>query len=150
MSDVDRIADALFERIRRLAVSALTQPLGAGGLVVAEIANTESGATLNKWIDVYESLLRRNDGQRIELSSLSTRFNEIIRAVHGDGVYAEREWPSLHEVRSLSERLYRSQGIQTQHLLGHKNQEMTDKYNDERGLTAAEWKHLAIPGPGRL
>lgn len=47
MSDVDRIADALFERIRRLAVSALTQPLGAGGLVVAEIANTESGATLN-------------------------------------------------------------------------------------------------------
>lgn len=99
----------------------------------------------NKWIDVYESLLRRNDGQRIELSSLSTRFNEIIRQLLGDAVHAEGEWPSLHEVRSLSERLYRSQGIQTQHLLGHKNQEMTDKYNDDRGLTSAEWKHLAIP-----
>lgn len=335
MSDVDRIADALFDRFRRLVVSALAQPLDAGGLVVAEIAHTESGATISKWIDVYDALLqergydpqtlknrranlkhvrqlwgssqlrdikprhisaalqtflpdrssmarrifdelrdvfreavanewcesnpvlntrrppnkikrkrlsleawdamcevalvhrqawvlymlllalvtgqrradlgkmrfddvwdgylhieqqkkagkgygarvalplalrldaigvtlgeviemckhyskagptllRRNDGQRIELSSLSTRFNEIIRAVHGDGVYAEREWPSLHEVRSLSERLYRDQGIQTQHLLGHKNQEMTDKYNDDRGLTAAEWKRLAI------
>lgn len=90
------------------------------------------------------TLLRRNDGQRIELSSLSTRFNEIIRAVHGDGVYAEREWPSLHEIRSLSERLYRAQGIRTQFLLGHKDQVMTDKYNDDRGLTAAEWKCLAL------
>lgn len=50
----------------------------------------------------------------------------------------------------LPVRLYRSQGIQTQHLLGHKNQEMTDKYNDDRGLSAAEWKHLAIPGSGQI
>lgn len=90
------------------------------------------------------TLLRRNDGRPIELSSLSTRFNEVIRSLLGPQAYAEREWPSLHEVRSLSERLYRSQGIQTQHLLGHKNQEMTDKYNDDRGLTAAEWKHLVV------
>jgi enterobacteria phage integrase len=90
------------------------------------------------------TLLRRNDGKRIELSSLSNRFNEIIRTLMGNAAYAEREWPSLHEVRSLSERLYRAQGIQTQHLLGHKNQEMTDKYNDDRGLSAAEWKCLAI------
>lgn len=109
------------------------------------------GVTLGEVIEMCKhyskpgpTLLRRSDGERIELSSLSTRFNEIIRAVHGDGVYAEREWPSLHEVRSLSERLYRSQGIQTQHLLGHKNQEMTDKYNDDRGLTASEWKCLVV------
>lgn len=109
------------------------------------------GVTLGEVIEMCRhysrpgpTLLRRNDGQRIELSSLSTRFNEIIRTVAVDVGYADREWPSLHEVRSLSERLYRTQGIQTQHLLGHKNQEMTDKYNDDRGLTAAEWKHLAI------
>lgn len=90
------------------------------------------------------TLLRKSDGDPIELSSLSTRFNELIRSLSGQGAYKEREWPSLHEVRSLSERLYRQQGIQTQHLLGHKNQEMTDKYNDDRGLSAAEWKHLNI------
>ena len=50
----------------------------------------------------------------------------------------------LSDPHPLPVRLYRSQGIQTQHLLGHKNQEMTDKYNDDRGLTAAEWKRLAI------
>ena len=58
MSDVDRIADALFDRFRRLVVSALAQPLDAGGLVVAEIAHTESGATISKWIDVYDALLQ--------------------------------------------------------------------------------------------
>lgn len=90
------------------------------------------------------TLLRRGDGKSIELSSLSTRFNELIREVCGKDAYKTREWPSLHEVRSLSERIYREQGIQTQHLLGHKHQEMTDKYNDDRGLTAAAWKHLRV------
>ncbi|WP_313683770.1 phage integrase Arm DNA-binding domain-containing protein [Pantoea sp.] len=49
--------------------------------------------------------------------------------------------PSFHEQRSLSERLYRSQGIDTQILLGHKSIAMTEKYNDDRG---ADWKILAI------
>ncbi|EFE93974.1 hypothetical protein HMPREF0758_4069 [Serratia odorifera DSM 4582] len=30
-------------------------------------------------------------------------------------------------------RLYRAQGINTQHLLGHKSQQQTDRYNDDRG-----------------
>ena len=41
--------------------------------------------------------------------------------------------PTFHEQRSLAERLYRDQGIDTQRLLGHKNQAQTDKYNDDRG-----------------
>ncbi|HAT1602523.1 TPA: tyrosine-type recombinase/integrase [Raoultella ornithinolytica] len=41
--------------------------------------------------------------------------------------------PTFHEQRSLSERLYREQGIDTQKLLGHKSKKMTDKYNDDRG-----------------
>jgi len=109
------------------------------------------GLTLGDVIDLCQhyckpgpTLVRRNERKRIEMSSLSNRFNEIIRTVMGNTAYADREWPSLHEIRSLSERLYRAQGIQTQHLLGHKHQDMTDKYNDDRGLTAAEWKHLAI------
>lgn len=49
--------------------------------------------------------------------------------------------PSFHEQRSLAERLYREQGIDTQTLLGHSSKTMTDKYNDTRGK---EWKKLAI------
>ncbi|MBZ8693840.1 integrase [Escherichia coli] len=49
--------------------------------------------------------------------------------------------PSFHEQRSLSERLFREQGIDTQILLGHSNQKMTDIYNDVRGK---EWKKLVI------
>ena len=41
--------------------------------------------------------------------------------------------PTFHEQRSLSERLYREQGLDTQKLLGHKSRKMTDRYNDDRG-----------------
>lgn len=49
--------------------------------------------------------------------------------------------PTFHEQRSLSERLYRKQGIDTKSLLGHKNQSMTDVYNDDRG---DEWITIAV------
>ena len=117
----------------------LTLRLNVVGVTLGEVIET-----CRAYAPVGPTLLRKSDGKPIELSSLSTRFNELIRSVEGAAAYRDREWPSLHEVRSLSERLYRQQGIQTQHLLGHKNQEMTDKYNDDRGLSAADWKHLAV------
>lgn len=43
-----------------------------------------------------------------------------------------KKLPSFREQRSLSERLYRSQGIDTMTLLGHKHQYITDSYNDIR------------------
>lgn len=49
--------------------------------------------------------------------------------------------PTFHEQRSLSERLYRAQGLNTQQLLGHKNQAQTDKYNDDRGK---DWMVVAV------
>ncbi|HGH3389972.1 phage integrase Arm DNA-binding domain-containing protein [Citrobacter portucalensis] len=49
--------------------------------------------------------------------------------------------PSFHEQRSLSERLFREQGIDTRLLLGHSSQKMTDVYNNARGK---EWKKLVI------
>lgn len=48
--------------------------------------------------------------------------------------------PSFHEQRSLLERLYRTQGIDTQ-VLGHSSKTITDRYNDLRGK---EWKKLVI------
>jgi integrase len=40
---------------------------------------------------------------------------------------------TFHEQRSLAERLYKSQGLNTQVLLGHKTQSQTDRYHDDRG-----------------
>lgn len=63
-----------------------------------------------------------------------------------DAVFKKEYWkeynpPSLFEIRSLSERLYRNQGINTQLLLGHKYSSTTDLYNDLRGR---EWQYLKI------
>jgi integrase len=88
-------------------------------------------------------MLRRKGGGGIELSSLSARFNEYIKLAVGASTYDQYEWPSLHEIRSLSARLYRAQGIDVQTLLGHKHAEMTAIYEDDRGLSAAEWKQVA-------
>ena len=115
----------------------LTLRLDEIGLTLADVI-----AICRRYGPMGQTLLRRNDGKPIELSSLSTRFNEVIRGCCGTRAYGDHEWPSLHEVRSLAERLYRKQGIATQHLLGHKSQDMTDKYNDDRGLTAGEYKRL--------
>ncbi|MBU0538529.1 MAG: tyrosine-type recombinase/integrase [Gammaproteobacteria bacterium] len=90
-----------------------------------------------------KTLLRKPNGKPPGLASLSARFEECF-----DSVYPE--WPedgtqpSLHECRSLAERLYRAQGIDTQTLLGHKHQSMTDKYNDDRGLSRNDWKTLVL------
>lgn len=46
----------------------------------------------------------------------------------GDGTPA-----TFHEQRSLAERLYKTQGINTKELLGHKSQTQTDRYHDDRG-----------------
>jgi enterobacteria phage integrase len=62
-----------------------------------------------------------------------------------DKVFSREYWSgtptTFHEIRSLSERLYREQNIDTMTLLGHKSQQMTDKYNDNRGR---EYKKLKI------
>lgn len=90
-----------------------------------------------------EYLLRSKGGKPIEMSSLSARFREHILAVLGPDAHAQYEWPSLHEVRSLSARTYIAEGMPpatVQTLLGHKHAEMTAIYLNDRGLTDAEWK----------
>ena len=86
-------------------------------------------------------LLRKNNGGRLADASLSARFEEARKAVlpSAEGIPA-----CLHECRSLSERLYRAQGLNTMVLLGHKHQAMTDIYNDDRGLSKGHWKTLLL------
>jgi len=87
-------------------------------------------------------LLRKHNGQALGMASLSARFEEAREAALP--AFASGHPPSLHECRSLAERLYRKQGINTMRLLGHRHQSMTDMYNDDRGLTDGEWKTLVL------
>ncbi|WP_413724670.1 tyrosine-type recombinase/integrase [Sodalis sp. RH16] len=70
--------------------------------------------------------------RQIMVHSLSHRFQAVR-----DAIFPRDQWlgtpPSFHEQRSLAERLYRDQGINTQRLLGHKYQRTTDRYDDDRG-----------------
>lgn len=86
-------------------------------------------------------LLRKHNGKQLGDASLSARFEEAREGALGE---LGQHPPSLHECRSLSERLYRAQGINTMTLLGHKHQAMTDMYHDDRGLTKGEWKTLSL------
>lgn len=94
--------------------------------------------------DIIEStdndfLVSRNN-EKIKLDDITRQFSRLR-----DRVFSRNYWDgtptTFHEIRSLAERLYREQRIDTMTLLGHKSQQMTDKYNDSRGR---EYKKLRI------
>ena len=91
-------------------------------------------------------LIRKSTAAAPAAASASWRFEEAreggIGLHQGDGAPA-----SLHELRSLCEREYRAVGVDTQTLLGHTRQEMTDLYNNSRGLDArlGTWRTLDLP-----
>ena len=94
------------------------------------------------------TLLRKANGKPIEMSSLSARFCEHIKAVLGDKDPGMHRRPSLHETRSLSARTYVAQGLDpktVQTLLGHSELEMTEMYLNDRGLSRNEWKRVEVP-----
>jgi integrase len=81
--------------------------------------------------------------RQLNAQCLSNRFEQVRAAA---GITVEQgTLPSLHKCRSLAERLYRAQGIDTQTLLGHRKQAMTDVYNDDRGLSRGKWRTLQLP-----
>jgi integrase len=120
----------------RLAIP-LALRLDEIGISIGEAAEACRGYAVNE-----DYLLRKHNGQPLGMASLSARFEEAREAALP--AFASGHPPSLHECRSLSERLYRKQGINTMILLGHHSQAMTDLYNDDRGLTDGEWKTLSM------
>lgn len=106
------------------------------------VSVAEAIEACRKYAVVEDYLLRKHNGQPLGMASLSARFEEAREAALPP--FASGHPPSLHECRSLSERLYRKQGVNTMVLLGHSSQKMTDLYNDDRGLTDGEWKTLVL------
>ncbi|MFP2164522.1 hypothetical protein ACLEYI_06060 [Enterobacter ludwigii] len=64
-----------------------------------------------------------------------------LRDEVGVSVPKGKKPPSYHEQRSLAERMYHQQGIDTQTLLGHSSAAMTEQYHDDR---EEKWLKLCI------
>ncbi|EMH0061428.1 tyrosine-type recombinase/integrase [Providencia rettgeri] len=90
-------------------------------------------------IHYFRTTSQANRGEQVTANTITTNFKKARNKTDID--WGEETPASFHEQRSLSERLYRDQGINTKDLLGHKSQKMTDKYNDDRGK---EWQIIAI------
>lgn len=102
------------------------------GLTLRDVISKCRDAVVSKYLVHFRhTTSQANRGDRVSSSCLTSTFKKARDK-------SVLEWkngtpPTFHEQRSLSERLYREQGLDTQKLLGHKSRKMTDKYNDDRG-----------------
>lgn len=79
-------------------------------------------------------------GAPIWVDTVTRRWSDCIAALGID--WKDKAPPTFHEIRSLSERLYKAQGnVDTQELLGHKDPRSTRTYHDARG---AEWVRVKV------
>lgn len=88
-------------------------------------------------------MIRKADGRSLADTSLSFRFMQVRNNAYPQYLH-DLAAPSLHECRSLSERIYRAQGIDTRVLLGHKSQRMTDLYNSNRNIKNTDWSKVKV------
>ena len=90
-------------------------------------------------LHIHHTTGKAKRGGQVSSASITASFSHVRDRSGLE--WTEGTTPTFHEQRSLSERLYRAQGIDTQKLLGHRSQVMTDRYNDDRGK---DWVVLAI------
>ncbi|TQN81320.1 UNVERIFIED_ORG: phage integrase family protein [Citrobacter freundii] len=82
-------------------------------------------------VHFFRSTSQAERGAQVKSNTLTMNFSkarDLAGIDWGDGSPA-----TFHEQRSLSERLYKEQGLDTQKLLGHKTQRQTDRYHNDRG-----------------
>ncbi|WP_052451131.1 tyrosine-type recombinase/integrase [Pseudomonas batumici] len=103
------------------------------------------GESIDRCLEVQpngNTFIARRDGKPYVTAMLTHSF-----AACRDEAFSRKTWrspPTFHEIRSLSERLYRTQGIDTQTLLGHKHASMTDLYNDERDVEGRAYRYVSL------
>ncbi|MFV7360926.1 site-specific integrase [Citrobacter portucalensis] len=90
-------------------------------------------------VHFFRSTSQAERGAQVKANTLTMNFSkarDLAEIDWGTGTPA-----TFHEQRSLSERLYKEQGVDTRKLLGHKTQQQTDRYHDDRGKG---WSKVAL------
>ncbi|HBB2196148.1 TPA: site-specific integrase [Escherichia coli] len=90
-------------------------------------------------VHFFRTTSQAERGAQVKANTLTMNFSkarDLAKIDWGTGTPA-----TFHEQRSLSERLYKEQGIDTRKLLGHKTQQQTDRYHDDRGK---DWSKLEL------
>ena len=90
-------------------------------------------------IHFFRSTSQAERGAQVKARTLTMNFSKARDKAEID--WGEGTPATFHEQRSLSERLYKAQGLNTRDLLGHKSQQQTDRYHDDRGK---DWTTVAI------
>ncbi|EAZ4876730.1 integrase [Salmonella enterica] len=105
-----------------------------------EVVSKCRDAVVSKYLVHFRhSTSQATRGDRVSANSITTSFK---KARSRTGItWPEGKAPTFHEQRSLSERLYEAQGVDTQKLLGHKSPRQTAKYHDDRGK---DWIVVAV------
>jgi integrase len=109
------------------------------GLSVGDIIKKANLFTLSPFV-LHHTIARATNkiGDPLHADTVSRTFAKAILAT---GIEYTLKAPTFHELRSLAEREYRDQGINTKKLLGHKREAMTEVYNDVRGC---DWSKVEV------
>lgn len=109
--------------------------LAATGLSIADTIQACRDMIASRYmIHHTEHAGRAKPGHRVTSNGLSTAFTKARKAAEIVAA-SERTAPTFHEIRSLSERLYKKEygAAFAQAMLGHKHAAMTAQYDDMRG-----------------
>ncbi|QIX94218.1 site-specific integrase [Cedecea sp. FDAARGOS_727] len=90
-------------------------------------------------VHFFRATSQAERGAQVKSNTITMNFSKARDRAEID--WGEGTPATFHEQRSLSERLYEAQGVDTKKLLGHKSQKQTDQYHDDRGK---DWTTLAI------
>ncbi|NIF58931.1 tyrosine-type recombinase/integrase [Enterobacter sp. Ap-916] len=90
-------------------------------------------------VHFFRATSQAERGAQVKSNTITMNFSKARDKTEID--WGEGTPATFHEQRSLSERLYKEQGINTQKLLGHKTQTQTDSYHDDRGK---DWIKLIV------
>jgi integrase len=103
------------------------------------IARCRDYAVSPYMVHFFRATSQAERGAQVKSNTITMNFSKARDKAEiewGDGTPA-----TFHEQRSLAERLYEAQGIDTQKLLGHKSPNQTARYHDDRGKG---WATIAV------
>lgn len=90
-------------------------------------------------VHFFRSTSQAARGAQVKARTLTMNFSDARDLANIDW---ENGTPAtFHEQRSLAERLYKEQGINTQKLLGHRSSKQTDEYHNDRGK---DWAKVTL------